>query len=177
MQLNFKKLHPNAILPVYATDGAAGMDLHARIDESEVIHPGESAVVPTGLAVDLPDMTQAEIRGRSGLAFKHGIFGFVGTIDNDYRDELKVLITNYSKVPFEIKPDMRIGQLVVNAAVVRCRPQFVDIISSSKREGGFGSTGLEQISKKPDSQYAGPQGMYDSAPDHEEIKNNLLNVK
>lgn len=143
MKLPFKKLHPDAIMPQYATKGAAGMDIHARLDFPVVLHPGEAARVPTGLAMQLPDNMEAQVRGRSGLAFNNAIVAFNGTIDADFRGELKILIFNLSKSLFTITPGMRIAQMIVNAAVVRCRPEWTDDIEGTERgEAGFGSTGL-----------------------------------
>ncbi len=142
MQLKFKKLHPSAQLPIYGTREAAGMDLYACLDEAVVLQPGEAAAVPTGLAVELPLGMEAQIRGRSGLAFKHAIFSFNGTIDSDYRGEIKGLLINHSRVPFVIEPGMRICQMVINASYVMCRPEFVEEINETERgEKGFGSTG------------------------------------
>lgn len=146
MILRFKKLHERAQLPVYATSGAAGMDLHTCLDAPVTLMPGEAGVFPTGVAVELEPQYEATIRGRSGLAFKHAIFAHVGTLDSDFRGEIKVLLINHSKVPFTIEPDMRIAQMVVNAVVVPCRPRWVDELGQTERgEGGFGSTGLKAI--------------------------------
>lgn len=143
MHLKFKKLHENAQLPIYATAQAAGMDVFACIDDAIVLQAGEAAAIPTGLAMELPIGFEAQFRGRSGLAFKHAVFSFNGTIDADYRGEIKGLLINHSRVPFVITPGMRIGQMVVNAAVVKCWPEFVDEINDTERgEGGFGSTGF-----------------------------------
>lgn len=146
MKLKFKKLNDNAKLPVYATKQASGMDLHACLDQTAALMPGESAIVPTGIAIELPEGYEAQIRGRSGLAFKHAIFSTFGTIDADYRGELMVLLTNQSKVMFNIEPGMRVAQLVINAAVVRGNPEFVEEINYTERgDGGFGSTGYDEI--------------------------------
>ncbi len=145
MQLKFKKLHPYAKLPVHATEDAAGLDIHACLDESVVLHPGEAAAIPTGLAMELPKGMEAQIRGRSGLAFKHAIFSYNGTIDADYRGEIKGLLINHSRVPFTITPGMRICQMVVNESYVKCQPKFVEELNETERgEGGFGSTGYGQ---------------------------------
>lgn len=142
MQLKFKKLNDKAQLPVYATKEAAGMDLYACLDEPVTLRPGEAAAVPTGLAMELPPGMEAQIRGRSGLAFKHAVFSYNGTIDSDYRGEIKVLLINHSRVPFVIEPGMRICQMVVNASYVKCRPEFSEELNETERgENGFGSTG------------------------------------
>lgn len=151
MQLKFKKLHENAQLPVHATDEAAGMDLYACLDEPVTLHPGEAAAVPTGLAMELPRGMEAQIRGRSGLAFKHAIFSYNGTIDSDYRGEIKGLLINHSRVPFVIEPGMRICQMVVNASYVKCRPEFVEDLNETERgDNGFGSTGTGELEFEED---------------------------
>lgn len=154
MHLKFKKLHYNAQLPVYATDEAAGMDVFACLENPVILQAGEAAAIPTGIAMELPQGYEAQFRGRSGLAFKHAVFSYNGTIDSDYRGEIKGLLINHSRVPFTIEPGMRIGQMVINAAVVRCRPEFVDDLNETKRgEGGFGSTGLADILPQEDDEY------------------------
>lgn len=145
MNLKFKKLHTNAKLPAYATAEAAGMDVFACLDEAIILQGGEAAAIPTGIAMELPRGYEAQFRGRSGLAFKHAVFSFNGTIDSDYRGEIKGLLINHSKAPFTIEPGMRIGQLVVNAAVVRCYPEFSDELKTTVRgDKGFGSTGTHE---------------------------------
>lgn len=144
MLIKFKKLHENAQLPVHATEDAAGLDLYACLDEPVTLHPGEAAAVPTGLAMELPHGMEAQIRGRSGLAFKHAVIAFNGTIDYGYRGELKCLLINHSRVPFVIEPNMRICQMVINAAYVKCRPEWAEELEETKRgESGFGSTGYD----------------------------------
>jgi dUTP pyrophosphatase len=132
-------------LPEIQTTGAAGLDLIAAIlaDVQYTIKKGERALVPTGLALQLPDGFEAQIRSRSGLALKHGIvvLNSPGTIDSDYRGEIKVLLINHGEAPFVISRGLRIAQLVV-APVVRARLVLVDQLDESERgEGGFGSTG------------------------------------
>lgn len=148
MILKFKKLHPNAQLPAHATEDAAGLDISACLDEAIVIHPGEAAAIPTGIAMELPRGMEAQIRGRSGLAFKHAIVSYNGTIDADYRGEIKGLLFNLSRVPFTITPGMRICQMVINAAYVKCRPEFAEELNETVRGAkGFGSTGTEEYVK------------------------------
>ncbi|KXB97683.1 MAG: deoxyuridine 5'-triphosphate nucleotidohydrolase [Chlorobi bacterium NICIL-2] len=130
-------------LPTYATPGAAGMDIAAAVAEPLVIPPGGIALVPTALAIALPDGYEAQIRSRSGLALKHGIFclNSPGTIDSDYRGEIKVILANAGSVAFTIERGMRIAQLVV-ARYERVTWQLVEQLPSSRRNtGGFGSTG------------------------------------
>jgi dUTP pyrophosphatase len=131
-------------LPDYATVGSAGVDLTAAVTEPITIAPGERLLVPTGLAIALPDGFEAQVRPRSGLALKHGVtvLNSPGTIDADYRGEVKVIMFNASGDPFVVSRGMRIAQMVV-APVSRLQWQAVDQLPASNREaGGFGSTGL-----------------------------------
>ena len=130
-------------LPRYASDGAAGCDLHAAVDEPMILAPGERAAVPTGIALAIPEGFEGQVRARSGLALRHGIacVNAPGTIDSDYRGEVKVILGNFGREPFEIRRGDRIAQ-VVFAPVVRAEIQEVDELSDSARgAGGFGSTG------------------------------------
>src|ERR1700709_649454 len=131
-------------LPAYETLHAAGMDLRADLDESILLKPMERRLIPTGLYMELPEGFEAQIRPRSGLAFKHGI-GIVnspGTIDADYRGEIKVLLVNLSNEPFEINTGDRIAQMVV-ARHEQVQWQEVDILNETTRGvGGYGHTGV-----------------------------------
>lgn len=130
-------------LPHYQTSGAAGMDLRASLQEPVTLSPMERLLIPTGLFIELPQGMEAQIRPRSGLAYKHGItvLNSPGTIDADYRGELKVLLINLSSEPFVVQNGERIAQLVV-APYVRAEWQEVPSLTETERnEGGFGSTG------------------------------------
>ena len=130
-------------LPAYETAGSAGMDLRAAVDAPLTLHPGERALVPTGLVFELPEGYEAQVRPRSGLAFKHGItcLNTPGTIDSDYRGEVKVLLVNLGEDAFDIARGMRIAQMVV-APVVQVRIEERSLASETNRgAGGFGSTG------------------------------------
>jgi dUTP pyrophosphatase len=130
-------------LPAYATPGAAGMDLRAFLEETVQLQPGDRLLVPTGLFIELPMGYEAQIRPRSGLAFKQGItcLNTPGTVDADYRGEIKVLLVNLSKEPQQIQPGDRIAQLVVHA-VEHIAWKETDALSDTLRnEGGFGHTG------------------------------------
>ena len=132
-------------LPAYATPGAAGMDLRAAVpaDEPLVIPPGGRALVPTGLAMALPEGYEAQVRPRSGLALKHGVtcLNSPGTIDADYRGEIGVILVNHGDSPFAVERGMRIAQLVV-APVSRVRWREAETLDDTERgDGGFGSTG------------------------------------
>jgi dUTP pyrophosphatase len=132
---------PPLEVPGYQTSGAAGLDL--RADEACALAPGERRLVPTGLAIELPPGHEGQVRPRSGLAVKHGI-GMVnapGTIDQDYRGEVCVILVNLGQEPFQVRRGDRIAQLVV-APVTRVEVQVVEELGESARgDGGFGSTG------------------------------------
>lgn len=130
-------------LPTYATSGAAGMDLLAAVAETISLAPGARVLVPTGLAIALPPNHELQIRPRSGLALKHGILvpNAPGTIDEDYRGELQVIVMNAGDTPFLIERGMRIAQAVL-APVVRAEWSEVETLDDTDRgAGGFGSTG------------------------------------
>ena len=132
-------------LPQYETVHAAGLDLKANIDKSIVLKSLQRALVPTGIYIELPDGYEAQIRPRSGLAAKHGIslVNSPGTIDPDYRGEIKVILVNLSDTDFELKPGERIAQMLI-ARFERIEWDEVEILSESGRgEGGFGSTGTK----------------------------------
>ncbi len=129
--------------PFYATQLAAGVDLSACIDAPVTLAPMERKLVATGFSMALPEGFEAQIRPRSGLAYKHGVtvLNSPGTIDADYRGEVKVLLVNLSAEPFEIEPKMRIAQMVV-APVSQCSFMVVANLNETDRgAGGFGSTG------------------------------------
>ena len=130
-------------LPAYATELSAGMDLRADLESPITLGPLERALVPTGLYISLPAGFEAQVRPRSGLAAKHGItvLNTPGTIDADYRGEIKVILVNLSQTPFEIVPGERIAQMVV-ARHERVEWEAVDELDETGRgAGGFGSTG------------------------------------
>lgn len=132
--------HP---LPKYQTEHAAGMDLTANIETPITLRPLEREIVPTGIFIAVPPGHEAQIRARSGLAAKHGIglANGIGTIDADYRGEIKVLLVNLSKESFEIKDGERIAQLVI-AKYEQIKWQEVETLEETKRgKNGFGSTG------------------------------------
>jgi dUTP pyrophosphatase len=131
-------------LPRYATAQSAGMDVLAAIDEDMVLEVGTRALVPTGIAIALPDGYEAQVRMRSGLAIKNGLtlLNGPGTIDADYRGEIKVILANLGDAPFTITRGLRIAQLVI-AQYTRAHWQEVAELSATERgTGGFGSTGV-----------------------------------
>jgi len=144
LQVTIVKLKATATIPTYQTRSAAGMDLRACIDEPVVLGSMERMVVPTGLAIELPDGYEAQVRARSGLSIKHGItmVNGVGTVDADYRGEIGVLLINLGAEPFTIEPDMRIAQMVV-AKYQSVQWQEGELLGQTARGSkGYGSTGL-----------------------------------
>ena len=130
-------------VPEYATKQTAGVDLKANIDEPVVIGPLQRAVIPTGLSVALPEGTEAQVRPRSGLAAKHGVtvLNSPGTIDADYRGEIKVILVNLSDMPFTVNPGERIAQMVIARYERVTWNEVVSLDVTERGEGGFGSTG------------------------------------
>ena len=137
------ELAKGAFLPEYQTDGSAGADLRARLDEPLTIAPGGRALVPTGIRMHVPDGYEAQVRSRSGLAAKYGVccLNSPGTIDSDYRGEVKVILQNHGAEPYTIADGDRIAQMVI-APVSRARFMVAEALPESERgSGGFGSTG------------------------------------
>lgn len=142
MNIQIKKLKDTAILPEYQTAQAAGMDLHACVDEPVTLAPMERRMIPTGIAIALPAGYEAQIRARSGMSIKHGItmVNGVGTVDADYRGEIGVLAINLGTEDFTIEPNMRIAQMVI-ARYETAQWQHVNELDDTVRgSGGFGST-------------------------------------
>ncbi|MDX9917334.1 MAG: dUTP diphosphatase [Gudongella sp.] len=136
-------------LPEYKTSGAAGVDLMANLDSTIILKPLERYLVPTGLFVEIPDGFEAQIRGRSGLAINHGISlaNGIGTIDSDYRGEIKVILINLGNEPFEVRHGDRIAQMVLTR-YEKIEFQLSDDLEETKRgASGFGHTGLEGNTK------------------------------
>ena len=141
--LKIEQLPNNKSLPEYKTEGAAGMDLAAAIEEPLTLKPLERVLIPTGIKIELEHGYEAQIRPRSGLSIKHGItlINCVGTIDEDYRGEVCVPVVNLSNEPYTIMPEERIAQMVI-AKVERAEIKVAIALTSTQRgEGGFGSTG------------------------------------
>ena len=132
-------------VPSYQTDEAAGVDLSASIENSIKIHPLEREIIPCGISIAMPRGLEAQIRPRSGLAFKHGItiLNTPGTIDSDYRGEIKVVLINLSKDEFPIHPKDRIAQMVFTNAIQVTFKEVQDLDQTKRGDGGFGSTGKD----------------------------------
>jgi dUTP pyrophosphatase len=141
MQLKVKKVSAAAVLPAYARPGDAGLDLCAAVDM--VIDPGEVKIVPTGLVIELPPDTEAQVRPRSGLAVKHAVtvLNTPGTIDEGYRGEVGVILINHGRQPFAITTGMRVAQLVVQRRLTIEVVEVDEVSETERGAGGYGSTG------------------------------------
>jgi len=142
VKLLIKKLQKNIILPEYKTDGSSGMDLMANVEQTVKILPGEKKMISTGIMVAIPEQYEIQIRPRSGLAAKNGIsvLNTPGTIDSDYRGEIKVILINHGKDIFEIKKNDRIAQMIV-CPIIKVELEEVENLPGTVRgKGGFGST-------------------------------------
>ncbi|MBR5128919.1 MAG: dUTP diphosphatase [Firmicutes bacterium] len=145
MKAEIKIISKSGVLPTYETEGSAGADLRAYLDEPVTLQPGERRLVPTGLFVELPVGIEAQIRARSGMAIKHGIslVNGIGTVDSDYRGEWNVPLINFSNEPYTIHNGDRIAQ-VVFASYVKGEFVVTEKIDETERgAGGFGHTGIK----------------------------------
>ena len=138
-----KKLNSIAKLPSYKTDGASGMDLMACIEKPISLEPGKSCLIPTGLSVAFPEKYEIQIRPRSGLAAKNSIsvLNTPGTIDSDYRGELKIILFNHSNENFIVNNNDRVAQMVLTPIVKMELEEINELPNSNRGDGGFGSTG------------------------------------
>lgn len=144
MDLKIKKVRQGATLPTRGTSGSAGMDLYACIDTPVTVNPGELKIIPTGIAIALPDSSSvALLYARSGLGVKHGIClsNGVGVIDSDYRGEVCAGMCNVSDKPYTIQPNERIAQLVIAPVIIPRLVEVEELDDTERGEGGFGSTG------------------------------------
>lgn len=138
------KLSPGASVPGYQSDGAAGADMCALVDTPVTIEPGRFALIPTGIRVDMPFGYEAQIRPRSGLSLKHGIMllNSPGTIDSDYRGEIKIIMANFGTEPFTVERGMRIAQMVFAKVYRASFLQTEEMETTERNEGGFGHSGI-----------------------------------
>ena len=141
MTLKVKRLNPDATLPSYARAGDAGLDLFAV--RAIAIAPGASALVPTGIAIELPPGTEAQVRPRSGLALKHAVtvLNTPGTVDEGYRGEVGVILINHGQTLFAVEAGMKIAQLVVSPRIQVDVQEAAELSDTQRGSGGFGSTG------------------------------------
>ena len=145
IKILIKRLSKQVSLPKYETSGSSGMDLGANIDGNLIIEPGKTVIIPTGLALSIPRGYEAQIRPRSGLAAKNkiSVLNTPGTIDADYRGEIKVILINLGSEPFKIEKGLRIAQMVI-CPIVKAQLEEVDDLNKTGRgDGGFGSTGIK----------------------------------
>ncbi|MDB9802744.1 dUTP diphosphatase [Pelagibacteraceae bacterium] len=144
-EILIKRLSKNITLPKYETDGSSGMDLAANINDNIEIKPGKSEIIPTGLAVAIPKNFEIQIRPRSGLAAKNqiSVLNTPGTIDADYRGEIKVILINLGNKSFVVEKGSRIAQMVL-CPIIKANIKEVETLENTKRgSGGFGSTGVK----------------------------------
>ena len=147
MELKIKKLREGAHIPKRATNGSAGMDLYACIEQPITLEPGQLAIVPTGIAIELPDSSCAALLyARSGLGVKHGIClsNGVGVIDSDYRGEVCAGLCNVSDKPYTIEPEERICQMVIAPVLTPEIVEATELSDTARGAGGFGSTGRKE---------------------------------
>lgn len=140
-----KRLSKKIPLPKYETSGSSGMDLSANLDSAIEIKPGDSAIIPTGLSVSIPENFEIQIRPRSGLAAKQkiSVLNSPGTIDADYRGEIKVILINHGQKYFKVEQGIRIAQMVL-CPITKAKIKEVNELEDTERgEGGFGSTGIK----------------------------------
>ena len=144
-EILIKRLSKNVILPKYETEGSSGLDLAANIDQQIEILPGKSEVIPTGLAVAIPKNFEVQIRPRSGLAAKSqiSVLNTPGTIDADYRGELKVILINLSDKVFVVEKGLRIAQMVLSPVIKAKLKEVTELENTERGSGGFGSTGIK----------------------------------
>ena len=154
INVRIQKAHPDAIIPKYMSSGAAGCDVNACLHKPLVIEPGSRFAVPTGLVFEVPEGYELQVRPRSGLAFKKGltVVNAPGTVDSDFRGEVKVLLVNLGEETVVIEPGDRIAQLVLNQ-VDQMRFEQVSSLSETERGvGGFGSTGISEPEVDPSTE-------------------------
>lgn len=141
--IRVKKLHPEAILPTYGTEEAAGADLYACLEAPVTIQPGQSAFIPTGLALEVPKGCAGLIYARSGMACKRGLApaNKVGVIDSDYRGEIRVVLLNHGQQEQIVQSGERIAQLIITPVLTPAYVETEDLTDTDRGAGGFGSTG------------------------------------
>lgn len=145
MELKIKKVKENAKIPTRGTDGAAGFDLYACIDEPLTLNQGDTAFIPTGIAIAVPNGYAAFIHSRSGLSVKHGIclLNSVGVVDSDYRGEVCVGVIKATKESYTIEPNERIAQMVIKPVEIPTLVETDELDETDRGIGGFGSTGTK----------------------------------
>jgi len=146
VKVNIQRMEGNEDLPLpkYMSDGASGMDMYAAVTDIEIIPPREVAMIPVGIRIALPEGFEAQVRPRSGLAAKHGIgiLNSPGTIDSDYRGEIKIIMFNFGKEPFAINRGDRIAQMIITRVARAVLIEQDDLEDTQRGSGGFGHTGV-----------------------------------
>lgn len=146
VKVNIQRMEGNDDLPLpkYMSDGASGMDMYAAVTDIQVIPPREVAMIPVGIRIALPEGFEAQVRPRSGLAAKHGIgiLNSPGTIDSDYRGEIKIIMFNFGKEPFVINRGDRIAQMIITRVARAVLIEQDDLEDTQRGSGGFGHTGV-----------------------------------
>jgi dUTP pyrophosphatase len=142
MKVKILKLHDLAVVPEYKHDGDSGLDLYSI--EEQILQPGDVKLIQTGIAIELPEGTEAQIRPRSGLALKHSVtvLNTPGTVDASYRGEIGVILINHGKNPFHVQQGMRIAQMVITPVIKAEIEQVNSLDETTRGSGGFGSTGV-----------------------------------
>ena len=143
MKIAVKKLHPDALLPTYGSAAAAGADLYACLDAPVTIEPGQTAFIPTGLALEVPQGCAGLIYARSGLACKKGLApaNKVGVVDSDYRGEVKIALHNHGTQPQIVGPGERVAQFIITPVLTPAYEEVEELSDTARGAGGFGSTG------------------------------------
>ena len=143
MEVKVKKLHPNAQLPVYGSQEAAGADLYACLDAPVTIAPGETAWIPTGIALEVPKGCAGLVYARSSMGVKRGLApaNKVGVIDSDYRGEIRVVLLNHSKQPQTVEHGERVAQMLITPVLTPAYEEVTELSDTDRGVGGFGSTG------------------------------------
>ena len=143
MKIAVKKLHPDALLPTYGSTDAAGADLYACLDAPVTIEPGQTAFIPTGLALEVPQGCAGLIYARSGLACKKGLApaNKVGVVDSDYRGEVKIALHNHGTQPQIVGPGERVAQFIITPVLTPAYEEVEELSDTVRGAGGFGSTG------------------------------------
>lgn len=143
MEIKFKKLNDNAIVPVYGSEYSAGADLTACIEDDMILNPSKTEIIPTGIAIELPEKYFGMVCSRSGLAAKNNVvvLNSPGIIDSDYRGEIKLIMINHSNVPFVIKPKMRLAQIIVVPFLQANWIETTSLSETIRGNNGLGSTG------------------------------------
>lgn len=147
LRVRVTKLRDSAVIPGYATEHAAGVDLHAALDAPLTLAPGERILLPTGLALEIPNGYEGQVRPRSGLALKQGIalVNAPGTIDADYRGEVGVIVINHGREPVTFAPGDRIAQLIIAPVTRVAFAEVAELTETRRSTGGFGHTGTGML--------------------------------